>query len=151
VIFGRFAQEHTRFFPRQPGRNGRSASPAGGAGTGAGGPLSAHSADGQPAAPEENSFINLRDDELVRRWSENVVWPFFSGMAYDEPRLPCETTQIGRFRTAIGEEGLEPLLTFTIHTTVTIKAIKPAEPERVIVDSTVQEMVVAHPVDSRWL
>ena len=98
----------------------------------------------------KNSF-NLSDEELVARWSENVVWQFFSGMAYYEPRLPCDATQIGRFRTAIGEEGLEQLLKFTIQTAVEMKAIKPAELERVIVDSTVQEKAIAHPVDSRLL
>jgi IS5 family transposase len=72
-------------------------------------------------------------------------------MEYYEPRLPCDATQIGRFRTAIGEEGLEQLLKFTIQTAVEIKAIKPAELERVIVDSTVQEGAIAHPVDSRLL
>jgi IS5 family transposase len=98
----------------------------------------------------KNSF-NLSDEELVARWSENVVWQFFSGMEYYEPRPPCDATQIGRFRTAIGEEGLEQLLKFTIQTAVEIKAIKPAELERVIVDSTVQEKAIAHPVDSRLL
>jgi transposase, IS5 family len=86
----------------------------------------------------KNSF-NLSDEELVARWSENVVWQFFSGMEYYEPRLPCDATQIGRFRSAIGEEGLEQSLKCTIETAVQIKAIKPAELERVIVDSTVQE------------
>lgn len=98
----------------------------------------------------KNSF-NLSDEELVQRWSENVVWQFFSGMEYYEPRLPCDATQIGRFRSAIGEEGLEQLLKCTIQTAVEIKAIKPAELERVIVDSTVQEKAIAHPVDSRLL
>jgi IS5 family transposase len=98
----------------------------------------------------KNSF-NLSDEELVARWSENVVWQFFSGLEYYEPRLPCDATQIGRFRTVIGEEGLEQLLKFTIQTAVEIKAIKPADLERVIVDSTVQEKAIAHPVDSRLL
>ena len=98
----------------------------------------------------KNSF-NLSDEELVSRWSENVVWQFFSGMEYYEPRLPCDATQIGRFRSGIGEEGLEQLLKSTIETAVEIKAIKPAELERVIVDSTVQEKAIAHPVDSRLL
>ena len=98
----------------------------------------------------KNAF-NLSDEELAQRWSENVVWQFFSGMTYYEPRLPCEPTQIGRFRRALGEEGLEQLLKATIETAVEIKAIKPAELERVIVDTTVQEKAMAHPVDSRLL
>jgi transposase, IS5 family len=98
----------------------------------------------------KNAF-NLSDEELVERWSENVVWQFFSGMEYYEPRLPCDATQIGRFRRAVGEEGLEQLLKATINTAVDIKAIKPAELERVIVDTTVQEKAIAHPVDSRLL
>jgi transposase, IS5 family len=98
----------------------------------------------------KNSF-NLSDEELVQRWSENVVWQFFSGMEYYEPRLPCDATQIGRFRRAVGEEGLEQLLKATIETAVQIKAIKPSELERVIVDTTVQEKAIAHPVDSRLL
>jgi IS5 family transposase len=79
------------------------------------------------------------------------VWQFFSGMEYYEPRLPCDATQIGRFRRAIGEEGLEQLLKSTIETAVEIKAVRPAELERVIVDTTVQEKAIAHPVDSRLL
>jgi transposase, IS5 family len=98
----------------------------------------------------KNAF-NLSDEELVERWSENVVWQYFSGMTYYEPRLPCDPTQIGRFRRALGEEGLEQLLKATIETAVEIKAIKPAELERVIVDTTVQEKAMAHPVDSRLL
>ncbi len=98
----------------------------------------------------KNSF-DLSDEELVQRWSENVVWQFFSGQQYYEPRLPCDATQIGRFRKAIGEAGMEELLKASIETAVEIKAIKPAELERVIVDTTVQEKAIAHPVDSRLL
>ena len=94
---------------------------------------------------------NLSDEALVERCSENVVWQYFSGMDYYEPRLPCDATQIGRFRTAIGEAGVEELHKATIDAAVQAKAIKPAEVERVIVDSTVQEKAIAHPVDSRLL
>ena len=80
-----------------------------------------------------------------------VVWQYFSGMDYYEPRLPCDAAQIGRFRRALGEEGLEQLIKANIETAVEIKAIKPAELERVIVDTTVQEKAMAHPVDSRLL
>jgi len=98
----------------------------------------------------KHSF-NLSDEELVVRWSENVLWQFFSGMDYYEHRLPCDPTQIGRFRRDLGEEGMEHLLKATIDTAVTIKAVKPKDLERVIVDTTVQEKAIAHPVDSRLL
>ena len=98
----------------------------------------------------KNSF-DLSDEELVERWAENVQWQFFSGMAYYEPRLPCDATQIGRFRRLLGEDGIEQLLKATIDCAVGIKAVKPVELERVIVDSTVQAKAIAHPVDSRLL
>jgi transposase, IS5 family len=98
----------------------------------------------------KHSF-NLSDEELVVRWSENVLWQFFSGMDYYEHRLPCDATQIGRFRAAVGEQGLEQMLKATIDTAVGVGAIEPEELERVIVDTTVQEKAIAHPVDSRLL
>jgi IS5 family transposase len=98
----------------------------------------------------KNCF-NLSDEEVCARWGENILWQYFSGMEYYEHRLPCDPTQIGRFRRVLGEDGLEELLKATINTAVAIKAVKPAELERVIVDSTVQEKAIAHPVDSRLL
>jgi IS5 family transposase len=98
----------------------------------------------------KHSF-NLSDEDLVARWSENVLWQFFSGMEYYEHRLPCDATQIGRFRRDLGEDGMEHLLKATIDAAVAMKAVKPRELERVIVDTTVQEKAIAHPVDSRLL
>ena len=95
--------------------------------------------------------FDLSDEEVVARWAENVVWQYFSGQVYYEPRFPCDATQLGRFRRAIGEAGVEELLKATIETAVTTKAVRPNEFERVIVDSTVQEKAIAHPVDSRLL
>ncbi len=95
--------------------------------------------------------FNLSDEELVERWAENVIWQYFSGCEYYEPRLPCDATQIGRFRSAIGEAGVEELLKATIDTAVATRAVRPSEFERVIVDSTVQEKAIAYPTDSRLL
>jgi IS5 family transposase len=98
----------------------------------------------------KHSF-NLSDEELVVRWSENVLWQFFSGLDYYEHRLPCDATQIGRFRRDLGEDGMELLLKATIDAALAMKAVKPRDLERVIVDTTVQEKAIAHPVDSRLL
>lgn len=95
--------------------------------------------------------FNLSDEEVVERWAENVQWQYFSGNEYYEPRPPCDATQLGRFRRVIGEAGVEELLKATIDTTVTTKAVRPNEFERVIVDSTVQEKAIAFPTDSRLL
>lgn len=67
------------------------------------------------------------------------------------PTAVCDPTQIGRFRRALGEDGLEQLLKASIDTAVAIKAVKPAELERVIVDTTVQEKAIAQAVDGRLL
>jgi hypothetical protein len=48
----------------------------------------------------------LSDHEVVDRWSENVVWQFFSGQTYYEPRPPCDDARIGRFRQVLGEAGV---------------------------------------------
>jgi transposase, IS5 family len=95
--------------------------------------------------------FNLSDEQLCERWAENVVWQYFSGMDYYEPRLPCDATQIGRFRADMGESGLEAILKATIDAAVVMKAIKAAEFERVIVDTTVQEKAIAYPTDARLL
>ena len=49
--------------------------------------------------------FNLSDEALVERWSENVLWQYFSGREYYEHRPPCDATQIGRFRKALGGSG----------------------------------------------
>lgn len=95
----------------------------------------------------KHSF-NLSDEDVCERWSESPLWRFFSGRDYYEHRLPCDATQVGRFRHDIGEDGMEQLLKATIDTAVTAGAVKPETLVRVTVDTTVQEKAIAHPVDS---
>ena len=91
------------------------------------------------------------DESVCERWSENVVWQFFSGMAYYSPTLPCDPTQLGRFRRALGEAGVEELLSQTITTAVKADAVTREALATVVVDTTVQEKAVAYPTDSRLL
>jgi IS5 family transposase len=56
-----------------------------------------------------------------------------------------------KFRKLLGEEGVEELLARTIEVAVTLKLIAKKELSHIIVDSTVQEMAIAHPTDSKLL
>ena len=62
--------------------------------------------------------------KTCERWAENVVWQYFSGMDCCEPRLPCDTTQLGRFRVAIGEIGMETIFKATSDTAAARRTLK---------------------------
>ena len=95
--------------------------------------------------------FNESDEGVVERWGETPTWQFFSGQAYFEHHRPCDATTLIKFRQLLGEEGVEELLAQTINEAVELKLIKPQEPTRVIMDSTVQHKAIAHPTDSRLL
>ncbi|AOI46840.1 hypothetical protein WI23_14235 [Burkholderia oklahomensis C6786] len=91
---------------------------------------------------------NESDESVCERWAQDVYFQFFCGEAYFQARMSCDPTDLVRFRQALGEAGVEALLTTTIATATQMKAIQPAEFERVIVDSTVQEKAIAYPTDN---
>jgi len=62
---------------------------------------------------------------VCERWSESPPWQFFSGRDHYEHRLPCDATQVGRFRRDIGEDGMAQLLKDTIDTAVAAAMVKP--------------------------
>ena len=95
--------------------------------------------------------FNESDEGVVERWSETPTWQYFSGMDYFEHRLPCNASLISRFRSTIGEEGVEEILAKTIEVAQSLKLISKKTLETVVVDSTVQPKAVAHPTDSRLL
>lgn len=95
--------------------------------------------------------FNESDESVCERWAQDVYFQYFCGEAYFQPRLPCDPTNLVRFRQALDEAGVEELLATTIAAAVQMGAVKPAEFERVIVDTTVQEKAIAYPTDSRLL
>lgn len=117
------------------------------------------STTGRPALPTRlmasllylKHVYALSDEDTVERWSENPYWQHFAGMAYFEPRLPCDATTLVKFRRLLGEEGVEELLAQTVNLAVSLKLISAAALATVVVDSTVQEKAVAHPTDSKLL
>jgi IS5 family transposase len=80
--------------------------------------------------------FNESDEPVCERWVENVYFQYFCGKEYFQAVLPCDPTNLGRFRQAFGEAGVEELLAGTIATVVQMKVAKPADFERVIVDTT---------------
>lgn len=95
--------------------------------------------------------FNLSDDALVEQWQRDVYFQYLSGVEFFQTKPPCDSCQISRFRKALGEEGLEILLSATIETAVLMNAIAREDLEQVIVDTTVMEKAIAHPTDSRLL
>jgi IS5 family transposase len=122
-------------------------------------PLARQSNAGRPRVPLRTMIallylkhaFNLSDETVVQGWSENPYWQHFAGMAYFEPRLPCDATTLVKFRRLLGEEGVEELLAQTVNLAVSLKLIPAGALATVVVDSTVQEKAVAHPTDSKLL
>src|ERR1700679_3160042 len=81
---------------------------------------------------------NESDETVCERWAQDVYFQFFCGEEYFQPHLPCDPTNLVRFRQALGEAGVEELLAATIAAGVQMKAVTPVEFERVMVDTTVQ-------------
>ena len=80
--------------------------------------------------------FNPSDEELCDRWADRCPGSSSADRLFTS-HVPCDPTQIGRFRKALGEEGVEYLLMATIETAVASKAVKPPELERLIVDRTI--------------
>lgn len=95
--------------------------------------------------------FNESDEGVVQRWSETPVWQYFGGRAYFDQTLPCDSTTLVKFRTLLGEDGVEELLSQTITAAVAMKLISAKELSTVVVDSTVQPKAIAHPTDSKLL
>ncbi|CAD6562784.1 IS5 family transposase ISVei5 [Paraburkholderia sabiae] len=57
---------------------------------------------------------NESDETVCERWAQDVYFQFFCGEEYFQPRLPCDPTNLVRFRQALGEAGVEELLATTI-------------------------------------
>lgn len=93
--------------------------------------------------------FNLSDELVCLRWRETPLWQYFCGREFFEHALPCDPSSLSRWRKRIGEEGLEWLLAETIEAAKRLNAIKPTELKRIVVDTTVQEKNIAHPVDSK--
>jgi IS5 family transposase len=111
-----------------------------------------YSAEGRPAKPVRlmvsllllKQMFNLGDETVVARWVENPYWQFLSGFEDFQWRLPCDPSDLVYFRQRIGEAGAQLLLAASaqLHG-------EAAQERTVVVDTTVQEKNITHPVDSK--
>jgi len=92
---------------------------------------------------------NLSDEETVARWVENPYWQYFSGRQHFEHEMPIEPSSMTRWRTRMGEEGAEVLLSQTIQTAIEQKYLSKNHCQRVSVDTTVQTKDIRFPTDAR--
>jgi IS5 family transposase len=115
------------------------------------------STTGRPAAPPRliagllylQHAYNLSDEAVVERWVENPYFQHFCGEKYFQHELPIDPSSLTRWRSRIGEEGVELLLAETVEVAKREGVVKRQSLERVSVDSTVQEKAITYPTDAK--
>ena len=111
-----------------------------------------YSEEGRPAKPVRlmvgllllKQMFNQSDEAVVERWVENPYWQQFCGMSEFQWELPCDPSDLVYFRNRIGEEGVTLIL--AVSAQMHGKRCQEAE---IVVDSTVQEKNITHPVDTK--
>lgn len=105
--------------------------------------------DGRPSLPIRlmvgltilKHTFDLSDEDAVKNWQENPYWQFFCGESYFRWKLPCDPSEMTRFRKRIGAEGCERILKASLDVQRAPVDIR----TEVVVDSTVQEKNVTYP------
>lgn len=111
-----------------------------------------YSGEGRPAKPVRlmvsllllKQMFNLGDETVVAQWVQNPYWQFLSGFEDFQWKLPCDPSDLVYFRQRIGEEGAQLIL--AVSAQMHGSAVRE---ETVVVDTTIQEKDITHPVDSK--
>jgi len=87
---------------------------------------------------------NLSDENVVLQWKRNPYYQYFCGMNDYHAALPCDSSELVKFRNRIGQEGVDVIFGSSV-------ALHPeaAEEERVIIDTTAHEKNVTYPTDGK--
>ena len=84
---------------------------------------------------------NVSDEVLVDTWRQNPYWQFFCGETHFQWHLPCDPSEMTRFRKRIGVSGCERILKASLD----IQSAPVDVTQRVVIDSTVQEKNITYP------
>ncbi len=95
--------------------------------------------------------FNESDESVVDRWIENPYWQYFCGFTHMQHEAPIDPSSMSRWRTRVGAERLELLLTETIDLAVRDKQLPKRDLKQITIDTTVQEKNVTYPTDSKLL
>lgn len=107
---------------------------------------------GRPAKPVRlmvgllllKQMFGLGDETVVAAWVQNPYWQYFCGMEEFCWEVPCDPSDLVKFRNRIGEEGMKLILAVS----AAMHGDKALE-SQVVVDSTVQEKKAMFPTDSK--
>lgn len=113
-----------------------------------------YAASGRPSIPLRVMFslimlqrmFDVSDEAAVKQWVQNPYWQYLSGMTSFQWEVPCDPTELVKFRKRIGREGAEKILHWTIECH---QAEGTVQAEVVVIDSTVQEKNVMVPRDHK--
>lgn len=87
---------------------------------------------------------NLSDENVVIQCKRNPYYQYFCGMNDYCSSLPCDPTELVKFRKRIGQKGIDVIFAASV-------ALHPqaCEEERVIIDTTAHEKNVTYPTDGK--
>lgn len=93
----------------------------------------------------------LSDERLMEAWVSNPYFQYFCGETHFQHRPPADPTSLTKWRTRLGEEGLEWLLTTVVESATATGVVERSSFAHLSADSTVMEKHIAHPTDSALL
>lgn len=88
---------------------------------------------------------NLSDERVCEQWQRDPYMQYFCGEAFFRWNLPCDPSELVRFRKRIGEWGMGLLL----KASVGLHAEKVAAEDEIVADTTVQESNITYPTDTK--
>lgn len=92
---------------------------------------------------------NESDESVVEKFCENPYWQYFCGYETFQHRLPCDPSNLSRWRNKVGEKAIERMLEETLNVAKREALLKSIHCQSLNVDTTVQEKAIAFPTDSK--